>query len=94
MEQGFVGRIDPATRKCDLSAMALDVVGAPDVNHVQVAIEFKDRHQHGSAASLSGSMAREPINRIEVLAQARDTLLDSFACAHVPALTRISSEPP
>jgi hypothetical protein len=64
------------------------VVGAPDIDHVQVAVEFEDGHQHGGAASSTNAMAREPMGRFEALAQASDALIDSFRCAHISVPTR------
>jgi hypothetical protein len=36
-------------------------------------------------------MPREPIRRLEALAQAREALIDRFQCAHVSVLFRIRS---
>ena len=68
--------------------MTLDVIGTPDKDHVQVAVELEDGHQHCGAASRAGAMAREPVGGVEALAQTEDTLIDSVARAHVSVLAR------
>src|SRR5689334_15760627 len=83
IEQGFVDRVDPAAREGDLSAMALDVIGAPDVNHVQVAVELEDWHEHGCAARRAGAMARDPASGFETPAQAGEALIDRLPHTHV-----------
>src|SRR5437879_4449798 len=86
VEQGFIGRVDAAAGKCHLSAMALDMVGASDIDHMQVAVELKDRHQHRGSATRAGAMAREPIGWLEALAQPAEALVDLLPRTHVPVL--------
>src|SRR5580704_9144337 len=46
VEQSGVDRIDASAGECDLSAVARDVIGAPDVDDVKLAVAFEQRYQH------------------------------------------------